>query len=267
MSTQTIALEPIARLRKDLREAAGLLSLQEVRYLVDLYYQIQDFRKATANQIRALSANEEPVNVLGWSFDTMRTIEVEIKRGLDIWTDQEPSGMGAWAKRVCGIGPIISAGLLAHIDITKAPTVGHIWRFAGLDPTVEWKPKTKRPWNAALKTLLWKLGESFVKVSSNEADVYGKIWAQRKALEEERNAAGLFSEQAAKGAARVGKSTQAYQHYASGKLSPGHVHARAKRYAVKLFLSHWWEEAYRRHYGSVPPSPYAIAILGHAHKI
>src|SRR5581483_161544 len=25
-----------------------------------------------------------------------------------------------------------------HIDIEKAPTAGHIWRFAGLDPTLRW---------------------------------------------------------------------------------------------------------------------------------
>jgi hypothetical protein len=37
-----------------------------------------------------------------------------------------------------GIGPVIAAGLLANIDITKAPTAGHIWRFAGLDPSSKW---------------------------------------------------------------------------------------------------------------------------------
>lgn len=52
-----------------------------------------------------------------------------------------------------GIGPVISAGLLAHIDIHRAVTVGHIWRFAGLDPSVKWLKKTKRPWNAGLKVL------------------------------------------------------------------------------------------------------------------
>ena len=42
---------------------------------------------------------------------------------------------------------------------------------------------------------------------------------------------------------------------------------RAKRYAVKLFLSHWFEEAYRTHYGTEPPKPYPIARLGHAHQV
>jgi hypothetical protein len=41
---------------------------------------------------------------------------------------------------------------------------------------------------------------------------------------------------------------------------------RARRYAVKLFLSGYHEAAYRLHYGTVPPEPYAIDILGHAHE-
>jgi hypothetical protein len=43
--------------------------------------------------------------------------------------------------------------LLARIDIVKAPTAGHIWRYAGLDPTVRWNKGEKRPWNAGLKVL------------------------------------------------------------------------------------------------------------------
>jgi hypothetical protein len=45
------------------------------------------------------------------------------------------------------------------------------------------------------------------------------------------------------------------------------LHERSKRWAVKLFLAHWHAEAYRRHYGKEPPLPYAIGILGHAHRI
>ena len=82
---------------------------------------------------------------------------------------------GRWARSIVGIGPIIAAGLLAHIDIKQAPTVGHVWRFAGLDPTLKWTTKTKRPWNGALKRLCWLIGESFTKVSNNPGDIYGKI--------------------------------------------------------------------------------------------
>ena len=261
--------QPIELLQKDLRQAAATLSKEEIRYLVDIYYEIQEFRKATGNQIRAMSVSGEPTGVIAWAFSSMETIESEIKKALEVYTDKESTGMGRWAKSICGIGPVLSAGLLCHIDIEKAPTVGHIWRFAGLDPTVEWKKKEKRPWNARLKTICWKIGESFVKVSGNPNDIYGKIWAARKKLEEERNEQGAFREQAAQVLLKksFGKDTKARAAYVQGKLPPAHVHARAKRYAVKLFLSHWWEEAYRRHYGKEPPLPYPIAFLGHTHKI
>ena len=262
-------LQPIEKLRKDLRQATALLSVEEIRYSVDLYYQIQEFRKAAANQVRALLGDKKPVNLLGWTLTSMETVEKEIKQGLEIYTEHEPTGMGAWAKSICGIGPVLSAGLLAHIEIKKAPTVGHIWRFAGLDPTSEWKKGQKRPWNAALKVLTWKIGESFVKVSGNRADIYGKIWLERKAHETAKNDNYEFREQADNALARrkIGKETEAYKAYSIGKLPPAHIHARAKRYAVKLFLSHWWEEAYRRHFGKAPPLPYPIAMLGHSHWI
>ena len=32
-----------------------------------------------------------------------------------------------------------------------------------------------------LKELCWKIGESFVKVKGNPADIYGKIYEERKA--------------------------------------------------------------------------------------
>ena len=55
--------------------------------------------------------------------------------------------------------------------------------------------------------------------------------------------------------------------YEAGKLPPAHLHARARRWCVKLFLSHWHAEAYRQHFGTEPPLPYPLGILGHAHMI
>ncbi len=171
---------------------------------------------------------------------------------------------------VVGIGPVIAAGLLAHIDITKAPTVGHIWRFAGLDPTLKWEKGQKRPYNAALKTLCaYKLGESFVKTQNHKNGLYGKLFAQKKRELEAANDALRFAETAKQTLAtkKIGKETDAYKALIQGRLPQAQVHARARRYAVKIFLSHYHAEAYRQHYGVEPPKPFAIAILGHAHMI
>jgi len=258
------SMEPLARLTRDLRNAAVTLTDREARYLVDLYYMVQEDRKRSGSQVRSMG-EDEPHQLLSWVFGSMETLEHDIQRALDRYGDATTQGL--WAKSICGIGPVITAGLLANIDITKAPTVGHIWRFAGLDPTVKWEKGKKRPWNASLKVLCWKVGESFVKVSNNEKDVYGHIWAARKELEEQRNAAGDFRDQAAAvlAAKKIGHDTEAYKHYSQGLLPPAHIHARAKRYAVKLFLASLHEVWYFRQYGVLPPKPYALEHMGHVH--
>ena len=255
--------ELVARLNKDLKEAAKTLSASEARYLTNLYYTIQDYRKATTQQV----TEDEPNRLLGWFAEQHKLIEANIRKALDIYTDNDV--IGIWCKSITGIGPVIAAGLLAHIDITKAPTAGAIWKFAGLDPSSIWDKGQKRPWNADLKVLCWKIGESFVKVSTNEKDFYGKFYVERKAFETAENEKGAYKEQAEKVLARkkIGKDTIAYSWYIQGKLPPGHIHARAKRYAVKLFLSHFFEKLYEHHYNKKAPEPYCFAHLGHVHKI
>lgn len=258
-------LESIKRLSRDIRDAAIRLSDQEARYLVDYYYIAQEDRKRSTNQVRALDESEEPNLVLQWLADQSTTLENQIKRALDAYT--EAHVMGSWMRQVVGIGPIISAGILAHIDITKAPTVGHIWRFAGLDPTQKWEEGQKRPWNGKLKTLCWKAGQSFMKFSGREDCYYGEVYRKRKAYEISRNDAGTNADLARSLAPKFKKTTEAYAHLMGGKLPPAQIDARARRYAVKLFLSHLHGEWYRRHFNTEPPLPYPIAILGHAHMI
>jgi len=267
MTTST-ALEPLKRLTKDLKTAATTLSDREARYLVDLYYDLQEIRKAAGGQVRAATEASEPHLVIQWVGEQAFSLESQIKRALDAYASSHE--VGKWAMSIVGIGPIISAGLLAHIDITKAPTVGHVWRFAGLDPSIKWEKKTKRPWNAQLKVLCWHIGESFVKVQNNENDFYGKLLVKRKQYEIGRNDRNELTEQAvaALTAKRYRRETEAYKHYAKGKLPDAQIHARAKRWAVKLFLSHWHAVAYKAKFGTEPPSPYILSqVGGHAHKI
>ena len=253
------------KLDKDMLKASEVLSADEARFLVDTYYQIQDSRIRASAQVRSLVGNNEPSSLLEWVGEINEDLEHNIKRALGRYAKANP--VGEWSLGIKGIGPVLSAGLLAHIDITKAPTVGHIWRFAGQDPTCKWLKGQKRPWNASLKVICWKIGEAFVKVKSRKGDIYGQFYTQRKALEEANNNMLKYQAQADEGAKRVGKKTEAFKHYSVGKLPPGHIHARAKRYATKLFLAHWHEVAYREHYKTDPPLPYPISHLGHAHHI
>lgn len=417
ITTEGIPAEVIPLLKKDMVEAAEGMTARGVRTLVDTYYMIQDMRKATGNQMSAIMQSEEPDRVLGWVERSMEGIENMIRGVMDQYTKTEPTGMGMWARNVFGIGPVLSAGLLAHIDMTKAKSPAHIWRFAGLDPTIVWhssaeaeklvgevlsdpahwdtstrplisvpnrkriakalqqvytrnwdavlqsilddvdlgtgdgsedvamtnlqiialgrhcgvnaeeafrrlrpilvevnedtsppmrpaeitmdqivaiagainvKPEnflrfapdkktekvtekslaravSRRPYNAKLKVLSWKIGESFIKFHNNPKCVYGFLYTSRKYYEQQHNENGDYVDAAAAMLKRfrIGHDTEAYKAYIQGKLPPGHINSRARRYAVKRFLADWWAEAYRNLYGKEPPEPYAIAHLGH----
>lgn len=260
-------LEVVSRLARDVRAGSATLGQREARYLVDTYYQMQGDRIRDYNQERSLDESGEPNMVIGWLATQHEVLEKQIARALSAYADAHP--VGRWSQSIKGIGPIIAAGLLAHIDITKAPTVGHIWRYAGLDPTQKWEKGQIRPWNSKLKVLCWKAGESFVKVSGYEDDVYGKVYKARKEYEIARNDRGENAEvaKATLEAKKFRADTDAKKHLESGKLPPAQLHARAKRYAVKLFLSHWQHVAWQIETGSPPPKPYIIAIGGHAHYI
>lgn len=260
-------METVKKLTKDIKAAAATLSTEEARYLVDLYYQVQEYRKSTNNQCRSLNGEEEPHETLAFFANDFETLEKQIKTVLGKYVEAQP--IGKWLMSITGIGPVISAGLIANIDIRKVQTAGQIHAFAGLDPTMEWKKGERRPFNARLKTLCWKIGESFVKVCNNEKDIYGKLYKIRKEYENNKNENGDYADQAEAKLQKfnIGKTTEAYKHYSQGKLPPAHILARAKRYAVKIFLSHLFSVWYELDRGEKPPKPYAIAILNHAHEI
>ena len=298
--------ETLRQLLKDFRVAREVLSDEEARFLVDLYYQTQEHRIALAGQMRSMDV--EPHSMIQWVYETMQFMEKQIEQKLGRYSMQ--SEVGQWSRSITGIGPVLAAGLIAYNPMTwtdkdgltqEQRKVTQLWRYAGLDPTSSWEKGQIRPWNARLKTLCWKIGESFNKQKFRDSDFYGKLIDQRKRYEWRKNIAGEYSEQAINKAKVVGKSTEAYPWYAGtyilqpadidtcmegtaaikeilpyaeadegsgvNMLPPGHIHARAKRWAVKLFLAHWHAVAHECAFGEPSPTPYAIAHLGHVDEI
>lgn len=299
--------EPSRRLSRDMRIAAETLGDHEARFLVDNYYMQQENRKRADSQQRTLGESDEPHAIIQWLAEHSENLENQIRVALDRYTSAHL--MGSWMREVHGIGPVIAAGLLAHIymgpwcsychgrneadherrlkirdkktkklvfpphayhEEKSLPTAGHIYQYAGIagDGQKPWEKKTRRPFNAQLKTLCWKVGQSFMYQKGNAKCYYGHLYAERKQLEIARNEAGLFAAQAAKKLEQfnIGKNTDAYKFYSAGKLPPAHLDARARRNAVKIFLGNMHNEWYRRRFNEEPPLPYPIAILGHAHQ-
>jgi hypothetical protein len=121
-------LAPVAKLSRDVRATAAQLDRDQARELVDLYYRLQEHRIALAGQERSLTADGRPSQVVHHFGEQMFSLERQMVSVLGKYAQSHE--VGRWSLAPVGVGPVLSAGLLAHIDIERAPTVGHIWRFA-----------------------------------------------------------------------------------------------------------------------------------------
>ena len=252
----------VSRLSQEEREASEQMPANVARYIVDAYYQAQNHRIRSHQQI--VSEHRDSAIVTRILTDAQRS-ERTYRTALGRYAAAHTPGQ--WSLTQKGIGPVIAAGLLAHINIEQCLNVGPLWRFAGLDPSLPRASKgEKRHYNTKLKVLCWKMGESFVKVSGHEDAHYGKVYLIRKEREVARNEMGDFKDQADEilRSKNIGKETDAFKAYSKGKLPPAHIHARAKRYAVKLFLSHWHYVAFESRYGVPPERPYILTQPEHS---
>lgn len=251
--------------------AKQLPNKEEAALLVKLYYQVQKTRLQTGGQIKACDMNEESSYLLTFFNAEYESIEKQIKLVLDAYTDADSIG---WTlKQACGIGPVISAGLISGFDVTKSHTAGGFWKYCGLDPTLPKKAAgVKLQYNQSMKVLVvYKLGESFVKVANNKNDIYGKIYQEWKQEYANRNEAGIFAEKA-----KAELDTKAFKNkdenttylaYINGKYPDLRIYNMARRKPLMIFISHMFDLMFQVHYHKKSPVPYAMAYLDHVHMI
>lgn len=123
----------------------------------------------------------------------------------------------------------------------------------------------KPPYNTDLKTRMYLIGVSFIKVCNNEKSLYGRIYKEKRIEYARKNDNGEYAERAEKilSEKNFDKSTVAYKALITGKLPESHIISMARRYAVKLFISHVFEAMYYDEYNEEPPKTYVIEHLGH----
>lgn len=322
---------PLAKLSKDIKMAVTTLTNQEARFLVDQYYSMQKQRISNGLRAGALSKTGEPNLVFDHLGENFQLLEDRVKKALEEFAKSRY--IGRWMMSVRGIGPVISAGIIAYIgDIRDAPTAGHLWAYAGLDPKKKWigaaaaerivkdayqevggdlaevarlvaeqtgasferfleqatregngkltrtsivKVGSRRPWNASFKKLMWLVSESFIKQPADKC-MYRRLYDERKRYEQEINVSGGYAEQAKRllSEKNYDKTTETYKAMIQGRLSDGHIHARCKRYAAKIFLAHVHEVYWEHATGTEAPPPYILAygesadgLKQHVHKI
>ncbi len=289
----------MSKLSKELRAMAREgMSENEARMLVDAFETTQRERIRNSNRVNQLTKDGEPALVLKHFASMQAQLEKGIGVSLSVYAEGHP--LTQWMLRQKGIGPLIAVRLLAFVDWENSNTPSKVWAFAGLNPSVVWEKGAKRPWNARLKRLCYLIGESFVKNQRDPDAFYPALFAERKRYEWTHNLSGAHKAVALEKTEKVGKSTDAYKWYSGcitletarmvaaktwpeekkpwgdnkpgqgqPMLPPAHVHSRARRWVVKLFLAHvWWKAQEMRPDGPGDLTPYAVRMLpDHIHVI
>ena len=305
-------------------------SRQEIQTLVNLFYQMQDFRKAIREQIRSIQGKDEKktsVVVLDYFLKSTTVIESNCQKVLQVIC--ENSEVGRWLLQIKGIGPVLAAGCLAYFDVADKQYATQFISYAGLNDNnrpwigkvgaeaimkeissdtwlnddeagcfsvrTKWplsylrdkaykegkgwsrseliKAAAKVPYNRNLKVLMWKIGKSFIWVQ-NRGSLYGNLFAERKALEMEKNRNGDYAEQAANilASKKWSNENTAKAKYMEGQLPDAHIVARAMRRAEKIFIVHLFEEMYRVAHkddpnGNIPPRYYILEHSNGEHNV
>ena len=185
-----------------------------------------------------------------------------------------------WMKDVPGIAEILAGGFISGIKTPERfDTISKLWKYCGVglvDGQIEKRKKGEKiHYSPFLKVTCWKAGESFVKSKGMYRDAYDTF----RAHEDANNPVFTVSIGDARGRARaddadlkplttidVARLKKKGVTELKVRRSKGHNYARAKRKAVKLFLSHLWV-VWRELEGLPTSDPYAHAILGHTNKI
>lgn len=231
--------------------------MDEIRFVTELYYDIQKMRIMSGNrlnQLRRDGMDPQRAQVMqDWVDERLVSIEKDIKKMATKYVEEEE--IWSWLNEVKGIGPVISACLISWIKpIKRFDTVSSLWAYCGQDVRDGMAPRKKKGekvnWNPRLRTLCWKISDSFVKSKGPYRDEYDRAKAFYRAK---------FPDQVDTGE-KTRRGTPIMQY------TDLHIHNMAKRKAVKLFLSHFWVK-WRELENLEIRLPYAFDRLGHRHYI
>ena len=145
------------------------------------------------------------------------------------------------------------------IDPPYADTISSLWKFAGYDVGEDGKaPKrrtgTKLSYNSQLRSMCWRVGVSLMRSQGKFYEYYTK---QKSRYIEVCNNTGVQIVPASKLPKKDGKAYEP-----DNMISEGHLHNRALRKVIKLFLACLWLE-WRKAEGLPLTMPYSIDVLKH----
>lgn len=225
-----------------------------IRELISVYHDMENISEKYKNRSKSISKLDSPNDLLKLYREQIRNNKYSLAYIFKNYANNSISGR--WTLSQYGVKPVHAATMLAYIDITKSPTVNSLWRYAGLDPNYN----KNNNWNNELKFMSNKLREIFQSLQDSPASIYGQLYSVDLERRISKNDLKEYSEKAEQilETKNVDKNSVEYDALTEGYLSLNHIEAQAKRFAVKIFLSHYHAVAYQEHYG-VKPSRFNYA--------
>lgn len=164
-SLENVHVEGMMAMSASVVESTLHVDTGEIRYLVDRYDQLQTQRRATENQLLALSSgtdtdleHEQILRIsnsncaLAWIYQQDLNSETQIKKMLTAWVAAQP--MGQYLTSIVGIGPIFAARLMASLKIDGVHSAGQFWSYCGQnDNNVQWLGTSKA---TEIVSAVWK---------------------------------------------------------------------------------------------------------------
>lgn len=193
-----------------------------------------------------------------------------------------------WFSLVKGVGGENIAKVVGLIDITKAPTISSLWKFAGFAPDEEGKAMRrvkgggKLEYNSQLRSMCWRLASSLKRIKGNFYQYY--IQEKDKYTERFLNQGYkiLPTPQGKWVCTNCGASwgkkrditpccdkpaiEKKLREEPPGVIWLGHLDMMALRKMIKMFLACLWL-VWREAEGLPITAPYAIEKLGHSKLI
>jgi hypothetical protein len=277
----------------------------KLRMYIETYYDIQKVRIIEGNRIedlvrRNVLSKTDADELHHMTEKRLSATEKDISKAVTVIVDRDPIWQ-EWLSEVNGIGHTLAGGLMAYIgDISRFANISKLWAYAGLSVVQRCSECQKRLFTDELRKKDWikhtfdrlkAINErSTKKEKKSDDDLMKKAedmtcdcFKPTPVMERDRRRAGELSDfnpRLKTHAWKIGESFvknkgayramydrfKAEEKAKNPDLTDGHIHARAKRKTVKLFLSHYWLIA-RKQAGLDTRSPYAIDHLEHQHFI
>ena len=234
-------------------EANVNVEVREIRLLVSSYYEIQKLRIQNNNRMKMLERDYEISESQAEDYhDTVIKALIKTEKDIEKRVRKFVRSQHIYARwigpHVKGVAEVLAGAMMSGIeDIGRFANVAKLWKYCGVgindDGSIQKRKRGEKiNYSPFLKTACWKIGESFVK--TGDRGYYGSMYQKYKADElrklTKQGYTVLPSDDVKKKIEEAQKKDKDATYESLKMFSQGHIHNRAKRKTVKLFLSHLW---------------------------